>query len=98
MPVKIKPPRVRVDLNGDTMLRASAQYRFDVDLISWSSERLTVGYVTQNRRVRVRDRANEAGRLRRHDAALSRHRRVGRHGAPECLAFSPRLRELLLPA
>jgi hypothetical protein len=96
-PVKIKPPRVRVDLNGDTVLRASAQYRFDADLISWSSEQLTAGHVTQNR-VRVRDRANEAGRLRRYDAALSRHHRVDRHGAPERLAFSPRLRELPLPA
>ena len=55
-PVKIKPPRVRVDLDRDAVLRAGLQDFFDIDLIAGPTQELTPGHMPKDRHEGVFDR------------------------------------------
>ena len=55
-PVKIEPPRVRVDFNGDASLGAGFQNSVDVDFISGAPGELTPGHMAQDGRIRIFNR------------------------------------------
>ena len=64
-PVEIKPPRVRIDFNGDAVLRACLENFFDIDLIAWRPQQLASGHVAEHGDKRVPHRAQDALCLRR---------------------------------
>jgi hypothetical protein len=50
-PVKVKPPGVRVDFNGDAVLRAGRENLLDIDVIAWTAQKLPPGHMPEDGRV-----------------------------------------------
>src|SRR6185312_8755502 len=59
-PVKVEPPRMRVDFNGDAVFGAGFQHFVDVDLIAGAALKLTAGQVAYDRGVRIFDGFDDA--------------------------------------
>ena len=55
-PVKIEPPRMRVDFDGNAVFGAGFQNLIDIDLISRAALELAAGHMADNRRVGILDR------------------------------------------
>jgi len=59
-PVKVEPPWMRVDLDGDAVLRAGLEYLVDVDLIAEAPLQLASGHMPDDCRMRILDRSQYA--------------------------------------
>ena len=59
-PVKVEPPRMRVDLDGDAVLRAGLEYLVDLDLIAGAPLQLASGHMPDDCRMRILDRSQDA--------------------------------------
>src|SRR5215207_1372513 len=62
-PVKVEPPRIRVDLHGNTVVRAGGKNLFDVELRSRPAQQLPASHVAEDSGVRIRHRVENALRL-----------------------------------
>ena len=63
-PVEVKSPRVRVDFNGNTVLRACGKNSLDVDVVARAAQELPPGHMPKDRGVRICDGADDALCLR----------------------------------
>ena len=64
-PVKIEPPRICVDLDGDAVIRARLQDFLDVHVIAWPAQEQAAGHVPENGDERIGGSAQETLRLLR---------------------------------
>ena len=62
-PIEIQPPRMSIDFDSDAKFGACLQDFVDVDLVSWTSLQLAAGHMSQDGRVRICDRFENAVRL-----------------------------------
>ena len=63
-PVEVEPPRICVDLNGDTMFRARFKNPFDIDVKARPAQELPPGHVPKDGGVGICDGADNALCLR----------------------------------
>ena len=64
-PIKVKPPRICVDFNGDAVFGAGREDFLDIDVVPRTAQKLASGHMPKDGGIGIGDRADDALGLRR---------------------------------